>query len=470
MSGPKHSQFYIEQERQKQLEQQRQRELEEERRRKEEIKRQKLKMRITILHKEIGRIKEEINETADRQSDTANQYGLTDSYTVNEIIELKNTLLNQMDDFLVEYDSNSMASLSECIVRMEQFTNNMLTKVNTQFEIIENKISLEIQGLERQKHAQSFLTEAGQIPAAQPKKYSIPSAPQKTPEKEIGSALNSLPETMEAAIAQLESYVPYFYHGVIDEVQNIYNSIHDVYYHKKFDNRYKRNQIKKLMSTFYARKKKYDQLIERIGHEHAEYEKLVIQYQTLCELLNAEQNSIYFSEDKAVISELKVQLEVEVAQLDKLHAEKQKSDYIVESINDVMEALGYDLFATEYMVKNFDNIHHQLYEIEDGAVNVFVSDSGSVLFEVSGISEGQKELTSMDKLKIKEGMEAFCTNYEDIKIELAKKGIYLTNENIKPADVKYARSVDICNKKILKKRKERRGQSAQSPTYNRINN
>ena len=147
-----------------------------------------------------------------------------------------------------------------------------------------------------------------------------------------------------------------------------------------------------------------------------------------------------------------------------------EDEYIAKSVHEVMEKLGYDILATDYMVKKKQNIHHHIYEFGfEQAVNVFVSDNGSILFEVSGIGEENTEMTSLQKLKVTEAMEAFCTHYEEIKEELKEKGIHLNNENLSPADEKYARKIDISNKNIVKNRaeKSRRNKGNQTPkTFN----
>ena len=200
-------------------------------------------------------------------------------------------------------------------------------------------------------------------------------------------------------------------------------------------------------------KGKYDEILAKLTKERKEYEDLLLSYQSLCKLLEVQQNPQFTSKE---------QLKEEVERLNKAHIEKQEVDYIVRSVNEVMEKLGYDILATDYMVKKKQNVHHHMYEFGfEQAVNVFVSDNGSILFEVSGIGEGQTEMTSLEKLKVTEAMEAFCSHYVEIKEELKQKGIHLTNENLFPAHERYARKIDLRNKTIVKKRnhagrKERR--------------
>ena len=44
-------------------------------------------------------------------------------------------------------------------------------------------------------------------------------------------------------------------------------------------------------------------------------------------------------------------LKEEVKRLDQEHVEKQEMEYIAQSVHEVMEKLGYDILATDYMVR-----------------------------------------------------------------------------------------------------------------------
>ena len=205
------------------------------------------------------------------------------------------------------------------------------------------------------------------------------------------------------------------------------------------------------MKTFLMNKEKYNEVLEMLANERTGYEELLVHYQSLCELLNVEENPLFSTVDL----EYKAMLKEEVKRLDQEHVEKQEMEYIVQSVHEVMEKLGYDILATDYMVRKKQNVHHHIYEFGfEEVVNVFVSDNGSILFEVTGVGEGQSEMTSLEKLKVTEAMDAFCTHYDEIREELKEKGIHLKSESLSPADERYARKIDISNKKLVKQRNQ----------------
>ena len=261
----------------------------------------------------------------------------------------------------------------------------------------------------------------------------------------------SIEEELEHAYEELHPFLQdrttYFY----NEVEQLRESIRSIAENETYDNRYKKSQIELRLKTFLMSKEKYTEVLEMLAEERMDYETNLIHYQSLCELLNIEENPLF----SIIDLQKKEMLIEEIRRLDQEHTEKQEIEYIVQSVHEVMENLGYDILATDYMVKKKHNVHHNIYEFGfEQAVNVFVSDNGSILFEVTGLGEGQSEMTSLEKLKVTEAMEAFCTHYVDIREELKGKGIYLKNENLSPADERYARMIDISNKKLVKKRNQ----------------
>lgn len=204
-------------------------------------------------------------------------------------------------------------------------------------------------------------------------------------------------------------------------------------------------QIKLRKEAFLLTRDKYDSGMEDVKKLRVELEDLQNEYEALCGLLGEEPEKM---EKSSLSPEAEKELlEKRIGQKREALSKEREASYISESINEVMAELGYDIVASDYMSTPKRNIIHNLYDFGDrNILNVYASDNGSVMFEVTGIKE-KEELTSMDKLRIKEGMDRFCPQYQKIKEALALKGITICSENLLPADVRYARTVDVEEKR-----------------------
>lgn len=224
----------------------------------------------------------------------------------------------------------------------------------------------------------------------------------------------------------------------------------------KVDDKYKIKQIETYIKDIQINKVKYNKQIQDLEKLQYEYSELYIEYSILCERLNLENKyskNFNFLKIKEGISEIKK----DVDGLRNMVAEVEDYGYIVNSINEVMEELGYDIISSEVVELTRRTVIDNIYSFEDNkAINVYTSNNGTIMFEVSGINNSKKEISSLDRLKIKESMDRFCDKYEVIKEKLKKKGVVLTKENLRPADEKYAkiRVLSIEKYKNNKKDKE----------------
>lgn len=93
--------------------------------------------------------------------------------------------------------------------------------------------------------------------------------------------------------------------------------------------------------------------------------------------------------------------------------------------------------------------HHAVYAMsEHTGINVYHSPGGAVMLEVSGYAKADRQISELDRLRVKESMEDFCPEYEALKTRLAVRGIEVSNENLKPPHEKYARFVDISSMNV----------------------
>ena len=444
MSGPKHSQFEIEQRRQRELERERQRKIEEERRRREQEK--QLSNKIDQQLAQLNRLKIKILKERDEQLKLAQENGVEDTFFTSQLEDESSRLLEEINGYLKNSDSQNLAVMQEYLTELQ----NLLKKIEAEWETCLKNSQSELQEIKQREveleQRQSFLEQSGDLVVEEKQTYTIPTFKQHPVIEEKIDLTGAIQLAFEELQPYLESQDRTFY----QEVKGLYDSIEDIYHHDQFDQKYKALQIEKRVKTFYASKKRYDQELQQIHRQREEYENVYIYYQSLCNLLQKDENPIYEKPAGGQLNQMKASLQEEINELNQLYTVQHESEYILQSVNEIMESLGYDILATDYMIRKKQNVHHNLYEFGEQAVNVFVSDNGSVLFEVSGISEGPKEMSSLEKLKVKEAMDAFCTDYDAIKEGLKHKGIFLNQESLNPPSEVYARSMDISKKKIVK--------------------
>lgn len=256
---------------------------------------------------------------------------------------------------------------------------------------------------------------------------------------------------------KIKSDIVVKYDLIVEEFKGIYEKYNNKYILNKELLKLKNNEVESLIDdNNLSIEYKVAQITEYIKEIHAkepeflkeeslnkknktEYEAKYALYEVLCKNLNKEKTLVKVKEIIDINKEL-ILIEQEVNRLKKELEEKEDYNYIVDSINEVMVEIGYDIISSDVMKKVNRTIIDNIYNFDDNNVlNVFTSDTGTIMFEVTGISNEKKEMSSLDKLKIKESMDDFCDKYSVIKEKLAERGILFGKENLKPAEEKYAR-------------------------------
>jgi|GEM_PF-6784265 len=444
MSGPKYSQMELDQMRQRQLELERQRRLEEEKRKRQ------LQRSIESGKTELRKLIETLNQTFEGLIQQAEANKLEDRVLYRELTSQKEKTAEKIQAFSLSYDQNSIPNMEKQLQVLMQFQNDLEADDKKKLDQLAGQLEGELGLKENFEARQQMLDELSRETVSEKKRFDIQGL-SGSRGKPVEAATINIKKEAEKAYEELKPFLQdpaaYFY----SETVKLYESIRSIAENEVFDHAYKKSQIDLRMSTFQMNRSKYIDVLDRLSRERAAHEELLLQYQSLCGLLGLAENPLF----STIEPQNKEALKAEVERLDQEYAEKQETAYIVQSVHEVMENLGYDILATDYMVRKKQNVHHHIYELGfEQAVNVFVSDNGSILFEVTGIGEGQSEMTSLEKLKVTEAMDAFCTNYVEIRDELKKKGIHLKNESLSPADERYARKVDISNKNMVKQRSQ----------------
>ena len=139
------------------------------------------------------------------------------------------------------------------------------------------------------------------------------------------------------------------------------------------------------------------------------------------------------------IDDIKIEIEKER----KAKQRELETDYITHSVVAAFEKLGYKIDeATSFDLIN--GVRKGFIDYGDRSlVNVAVSNTGQMLFEVVG--EGKKDETSDDDIqRITSEMRRFCPDYDKVKEILENDyGIILEKEKRCEPDQKYARVVDL---------------------------
>lgn len=143
------------------------------------------------------------------------------------------------------------------------------------------------------------------------------------------------------------------------------------------------------------------------------------------------------------------ELETEIEKLKNKYNKLAEEEYIEKSVNEVMQELGYDIILSETLenieIDSEDKMGN-VYSFEDETgIQVFTSDSGTIMLEVVNISDNTVEITESDRELAVNKMKSFCDKYPLIIEMLKDKGINVENIECKPIDEKFTKKIVIPN-------------------------
>ena len=190
---------------------------------------------------------------------------------------------------------------------------------------------------------------------------------------------------------------------------------------QKIKNSNNHNEYARLNDSFYA-----------LMFEAKKCDKVYMEYKALCKLLKLPPKEICLFADIQNIS-------AEVSHLKAKYSESNVREYISESVNNVMQDLGFDIISSDYVEKRQD----LLYEFADDAgIEVFISDDGTVMMQVVAVGDDEK-LTGKETQNLVGRMADFCERYPEIESALKSKGVLLKQEKIHPPHAAFARKCNI---------------------------
>ncbi len=273
----------------------------------------------------------------------------------------------------------------------------------------------------------------------------------------VESQLETLLTEFHSAIGPLREALP-----EDEKLADLAHSVADISGNVRFDPQYKLEQVRLRLKGLYLEKTGYEaRIAERKKRQH-ELEKLLSEHEALCAMLGLQPEAGYATTAPGV-------LEGQNTRLRNALREKEEREYISTALHEVMTELGHEVVAAEIMETEKGVRHRSIYAMtEHTGINVYHSPGGAIMFEVCGYAaaQDQQEIGELERLRVRESMEDFCSEYEVIKEKLAARGIDVANEKRKPPHEKYARFVDIGA--MTGRKKAERKKTAQQPGLRRM--
>ena len=179
--------------------------------------------------------------------------------------------------------------------------------------------------------------------------------------------------------------------------------------------------------------------IKNIETYGAEFEELEAEYKILC--ADAHITPKMFKISESGIADLKA----EISKLEAEALENSEQEYIAETIDEVMEEMGYDLIGSrEVTKKSGKRFRDELYTFSEGtAVNIRYDSQGKIAMELGGIDSTDRLPSSSEASRLEDEMVAFCDKFTEFEKRLAAKGIVCKNRvSHLPPKAEYAQIIN----------------------------
>lgn len=166
--------------------------------------------------------------------------------------------------------------------------------------------------------------------------------------------------------------------------------------------------------------KQYIEMKAKFGDD---FEELNNKYISLCKLLNIHYKEFTLSEASCF------ELEKEISYLEDELYKAQEQEYISDTVDAVMEEMGYSLIGNRSVTKKSGKrFRDELYTFSEGtAVNIRYDDQGKISMELGGIDTTDRIPTDSETEKLCDDMNNFCDKFTELEKRLAEKGIVCKN-------------------------------------------
>ena len=185
--------------------------------------------------------------------------------------------------------------------------------------------------------------------------------------------------------------------------------------------------------------KKCKRFLSEYEECHEEFEKLYSEYAALCELY------CYTAQEYPCAAASIEFLKSEIQRMKETAIEEDEQAYISESLDEVMEEMGYTVLGhREVTKKNGKHFQNKLYTYGEGtAVNVTYSPDGKVAMELGGIDDTDRIPDAREAVLLCDSMESFCDDFKEIEKRLLARGIILADRiSLLPSSAEYAQIIN----------------------------
>lgn len=165
-----------------------------------------------------------------------------------------------------------------------------------------------------------------------------------------------------------------------------------------------------------------DEFLKLWAKDGQEYKKLSLQYELLLKQNGDNQVQMVPFDEKAVLK-LKSLVAAEEVRAQQL-AEKA---YIAEVLDETMAEMGYDVIGQREVTKRSGkHFRNELYRYgEETAINVTYSDDGQIAMELGKLDQKDRVPTVSESNYLANQMVIFCERFSELEKRLAKKGVKL---------------------------------------------
>lgn len=379
-----------------------------------------LKRNLKENFKQLDNFLSEMKETKKEISDYIKQFE-SDSF-INAMLEKLSFLIQQTTSFdrNIHLDKNELErKIEDC----KQLTQQINLTYNQKFKyklgewVSDQKEKKVLLGMEQfEKHDQKQYMDITFFEKENLKQYELTA------------------EDIETTLLSTE-----FLESDKKDFKKILNKLYELMNNHKISFDEKKEELEKLSLSYKSAK--------QFRHKKAlEFEETYSEYCIVSELLG------YTAKEEIQFLSLE-NLTKELANLKKKICERNHLQYIAQSVDEVMENMGLNIIGSEVLLEKDSYSEHNIYQFEsDGALNVYLSENGSVMMEVAVAGKG-KELNEAEKSNAVSKMISFCSKYPEIKSKLEAKGIVFEQVNDLPPIEAFAKKQDIqdLQKKNLEK-------------------
>ena len=167
--------------------------------------------------------------------------------------------------------------------------------------------------------------------------------------------------------------------------------------------------------------KQFQREREQYFEEESIYRDLCSRYEELCEELSLQPVPHPWTPGAVQA------LQAEVDDLEARSLKCEEEAYIRQSLDEVMQELGYPLLGEREVTKRSGKrFRHMLYTFDDGtAIDVTYGDDGRIAMELGGLDDRDRIPDDRETIYLCDAMDDFCTSFAQIEERLKARGVVL---------------------------------------------